>query len=90
MVLTGFADAESSFIVYRTKSKNLKLGWRVRPGFQINLHKKDIALLKKKKKIKSFFVVGEIYEQEESCIYIVNSFKDLPVIIEHFNNYPLI
>lgn len=28
--------------------------------------------------------------KKNSCIYIVNSFKDLPIIIAHFDKYPLI
>nr|YP_009558612.1 hypothetical protein [Capillidium heterosporum]AZZ06712.1 hypothetical protein [Capillidium heterosporum] len=85
--ITGFADGESNFTIIITKNKSLKVGYRVQPSFQINLHKKDINLLNK---IKSFWAVGKIYEQKESCIYVVNSFKDLPVIIEHLDKYPLI
>lgn len=56
--------------------------------FQIGLHKKDKALLEK---IQSYFGVGGIYKQgPESIKYVVGSRNDLEVIINHFDNYPLI
>jgi hypothetical protein len=41
-------------------------------------------------KIQTFLGVGEIYHKEESSNYMVQSLKDLNVIINHFNNYPLL
>ena len=42
-------------------------------------------------RIKNFFKVGKIYIRKDGYIeYIVNSVKDMEVIINHFNNYPLI
>lgn len=41
-------------------------------------------------KIKEFLGVGQVYEHKESCIFMVNSFKDIYPIIEHFDKYPLI
>ena len=60
----------------------------VHPFFKLNLHKADIALLKK---IQSFYGVGKIYESKaNSAEYIVGSLKDLTdVIIPHFDKYPL-
>lgn len=43
------------------------------------------------KRILDFFKVGKIYTRKDGYIeYIVNSVKDMEVIINHFNNYPLI
>ena len=56
--------------------------------FDVNLHKKDLDLLNS---IKDFFGVGKVYlNTNDSCIYTVQSIKDLAIIINHFNNYPLI
>ena len=44
--ITGFVDGEGCFLITVRKYNKLKVGWRVQPAFQINLHKKDIALLK--------------------------------------------
>jgi hypothetical protein len=43
--MTGFIDAEGSFIVSIEKNKELKLGWRVRSIFSICLHLRDLPLL---------------------------------------------
>jgi hypothetical protein len=85
--LTGFSDGESNFTIRIVKSNSVKVGWVVQPVFQIGLHKKDINLLEK---IQAFWGVGEIYHKEESCNYMVLSLRDLKVIINHFDNYPLI
>jgi hypothetical protein len=65
--VTGFADGESNFTILFTKNKTLKLGWRVQPSFQINLHKKDLNLLQE---LKSYWGVGEIYEQKKILVSI--------------------
>ena len=50
--------------------------------------KKDIALLEK---IKSFFGVGEIFQQTPSLYcYRVSSIKEILIIINHFNKFPLL
>ena len=43
--ITGFADAESSFIISIYYNDNSKLKWRVTPSFSIHIHIKDILLL---------------------------------------------
>ena len=85
--VTGFSDGESSFYIGIIKSDKSKLGFYVLPCFQINIHKKDLDLLKS---LKSFWGVGKIYTQKESCSYFVNSLKDLTIIVQHFEDYPLI
>jgi hypothetical protein len=70
------------------KSDNLKVQWQARLFFQISLHVKDKILLEQ---IKDFFGVGEIYSKtSDSIIYSVKSIKDLTIIIDHFEKYPLI
>lgn len=53
--------------------------------FQICLHKKDISILKD---IKSTLKVGGISDNTTNSVsFRVTSFKDLEVIINHFDNY---
>lgn len=86
--LTGFADAEGSFVLSITKSDNVKSGWVIKPRFSIHLHKKDIFILEA---IKNYLGVGEIYTQGTvSAQYRVFSIKDLQLVIDHFDKYPLI
>lgn len=66
----------------------MKTGWSVYLQFGIVLHKKDRLLLES---IKTFFGnVGNITEGNQKVQYRVSSIKDLEVIIEHFDNFPLI
>jgi hypothetical protein len=86
--ITGFADAESCFSIRITKSTTHLTGWQVQPRFSIGLDKRDLALLKK---IQSFFGVGKISTYNSNVVYFrVISVKDLAVIIDHFDKYPLI
>jgi hypothetical protein len=86
--VTGFTDAEGSFLINIQKRSDLKLGYSISLSFKIKLHSKDKELLEK---IFNFFNVGKIYIRKDGYIeYIVNSMKDIEVIINHFNNYPLI
>jgi hypothetical protein len=63
-------------------------GYRFEVNFQIELHKKDLALLEQ---IQKFFGVGKIYSKNRDSIsYLVTSIKDLQVIKDHFDCYPLI
>jgi hypothetical protein len=70
------------------KFNNETGGYGVRVKFQIALHNKDKALLEL---IQSYFGVGYIGKQREnSCQYTVTSIKELPVILTHFESYPLL
>jgi hypothetical protein len=52
------------------------------------LHKKDLPILNS---IKAYFGVGNIsVKANGSCVYYVQSIKDLDVILNHFDKYPLI
>lgn len=87
--VSGFSDAEASFSIRITRDKNRKTGWRISPIFSIELHNRDILLLKR---IWAFFNVGTFTEQKNGKVtYYVQSFADLTkVIIPHFNKYPLL
>ena len=83
--LSGFIDAEGCFFVSIVKQKT---GWSVRATFQITLHQKDLALLKQ---IQAFLGVGGItLDKSKGCAhYRVQSIKDLKVVIDHLEKYPL-
>lgn len=85
--VTGFADAESTFNVLVQPRSDSKTKWRVKAIFAIGLHKKDIAILED---IQTWFGVGRIYNSGTKVYYRVESFKDLQVIIDHFDKYPLV
>jgi len=87
-VITGLADSEGSFIIsLQTSDSNIK--WKVKPSFSLTVHKKDIEILEK---FKNTLGVGKIRIKGDTnrVEYIVESFKELPIIIEHFDSYPLI
>lgn len=52
-LITGFIDAEGSFVIIFRKNLKLKLGFQVQASFQLRLHSKDRDLLLL---IKSFFL----------------------------------
>ena len=87
--VTGFSDGEGCFHVSIIKDKSYKLGFKVILFFEINLSEKDLALLEQ---IKSFFRIGSINynKKTKSFMFIVSSSKDLKIIIDHFNQFPLI
>jgi hypothetical protein len=86
--LTGFVDAEGCFSIKILENAKLKTKWRVRPVFSITLHVKDLALLQS---IKNNLGVGNISKSgEKAVMYAVDSIKEIPVIINHFDKYPLI
>lgn len=89
--VTGFTDAEGCFMININRRETNKMGWQVRPCFQIKLHHRDKELLMK---IKSFFSeVGTIVTNYNYnfAVYKVNSLYDITnVIIPHFKKYSLI
>ena len=88
--VTGFTDAEGSFNIVVAKSPQARTGWRVQARFIIELHIKDIALLRH---IKSFFKnVGTITINDTKKIArysVVDLNSIVNVIIPHFLNCPL-
>lgn len=86
--VTGFTDAEGSFLINIQPRPNHKLGYSISLSFKLKLHSKDKQLLEK---IIHFFNLDKIYTRKDGYVeYIVNSMKNIQVIIDHFNNYPLI
>ncbi len=88
MWVTGFTDAEGSFIVSISKrSKSNK--WLVRASFEIGVNNKDVTTLQD---LKSFFGVGKvsIRKYKNVASYSVTKNSDLiKIIIPHFTHFPL-
>ena len=86
--ITGFSDAEGCFSFAIKPDAKSKLKWRTSPLFVIKLHIKDIAILEL---IKNTLMVGKIRKNGQNSVqYIVESIKELQVIVDHFNKYPLV
>lgn len=90
--LTGLVDAEGCFRISILKNKNFKednnVPFKTRLYFQLSLHKKDENLLEL---LKNNLKVGSIYKSRpETYEYQVSSIKDIKIIIEFFDKYPLI
>ena len=85
--VTGFTDGEGCFWIDIYKDKAYKTGWRVKLFYQINLHRKDQALLEQ---TQNFFNVGRIYNSPTNSRYYVSSVTDLEIIIQHFDKYVLL
>lgn len=64
------------------------LPFSARLYFQIELHRKDEAILES---IQSMLGVGKIYRsRSDSSMLQVSSFKDMPAVLDFFDKYPLI
>lgn len=87
--LTGYIDAEGSFVVSVLKSSTTKTGRQVGVRFQVTSHIRDIAIMLD---IKAFFEgIGKIVISKDYCTYRVDSLKDITkFIIPHFDKYPLV
>jgi len=87
--VTGFVDGEGCFTISISKDKIKKIGWHVKLSFEIILHSKYKVLLEKIKNF--FFDVGSITKNSLTKLhYRVQSINDLEVIIDHFDNFPLL
>ena len=86
--ITGFTDAEGCFSFAIKPDAKSTLKWRSSPLFLIKLHIKDIAILEL---IKHTLMVGKIRTNGTNSVqYIVESIKELQVIVDHFNKYSLV
>jgi len=86
--LTGFSDAEGSFIISIYKDNNSKLKWRISAYFSIHIHSKDVSLLEM---IHNTFGVGVLRKNNENTVlFRVSDIQELQVIIDHFKKYPLV
>lgn len=92
-VLTGLVDAEGCFRISILNNKNFKqdisnLPFKTRLYFQLSLHKKDENILEL---LKDNLKVGKIYKSRPELYELqVSSIKDIKLIIEFFDKYPLI
>jgi len=83
LFVTGFCDGESSFTLSIYKDNERKIGWGVIARFSIELHSRDLELLKQ---IKDYFGCGVIYlaHNNQAAIFSVSSIKDVTTsIIPH-------
>jgi hypothetical protein len=86
--ITAFADGDCCFYISKIKNCQLKIGWQTLACFEIDLDAKDKVLLDR---IQAYFGVGNVYKaKRNTCRYMVRTLKDLAVIIDHFDKYPLI
>jgi len=87
--ITGFVDAEGSFMIRVRKNPKYKVGFLVEAYFSIALHKKDLKVLQD---IQSYFGEGKIRNDAKDKVkFRVESLKDIvSVIIPHFEKYSLI
>jgi hypothetical protein len=87
--ISGFTDGEGSFWIYLQKNSKYLIGYQVKYEFTIVQHIKDRALLENIKL--SFNGVGAIDKHGELSVKSrVSSIKDILLIIDHFDKYPLI
>ena len=86
--LTGFSDAEGSFIISIYKDEKSKFKWRISAYFSIHIHIKDVLLLEQ---IHKTFGVGKLRKNNENTVlFRVSDIQELQTIIDHFKNYPLV
>lgn len=86
--ITGFVDAEGCFTTSIFKDSRMLLKWQVKPIFKISLHNKDLKILEA---LQRTWGVGKIYKHSANASeYRVSSLKNLRIIIDHFDKYPLL
>ncbi len=86
--ITGFSDAESSFIISIYKNTNNKLKWRVSAYFSIHVHVKDLLLIELIQKTLGVGIVRK--NNANTVLFRVSDIEELQVIIDHFKKYPLV
>ena len=86
--VTGFIDGEGCFSITIARHSKLKIGWGIKIIFSITLHEKDKTLLEQ---IQNYFGVGKILRSGDQLIQLrIESIKELALIIDHLEKYPLI
>lgn len=88
--ISGFIDAEGSFIIQVRKLPRNRTGWRVEARFKITLHKKDLAVLKK---LQAYFNGGGkiVKSGKNTFSYEIRSLEEInSVVLPHFETYYLI
>lgn len=64
------------------------MGYQIQAIFKVTLHNKDYDLLSQ---IQAYFGVGKITKHGNTTLqYMIRSLKELQIIINHFDRYPLL
>ena len=72
----------------QNKNKEYVVNYQIIALFKIKVHKKDLILLKM---IQNYFNgIGKIYEEGDAVTFVVSSVKEVKIIVNHFNKYPLV
>ena len=86
--VTGFVDGEGCFHITIAERISNKTGYSVNLSFSIGLHSKDTDILRT---IQAYFGgIGILSVTGSTVLWRVLSVKELMVIINHFDQYPLI
>jgi len=85
--LSGFASAESCFLVGITKSNLCRAGYQVYLTFIITQHIRDELLMKG---LKEFFGYGRLSRKRDVYEFQVSKFSDVEKIIAFFEKYPIL
>lgn len=86
--VTGFIDGEGCFSISITSHSKTQTAWAVKISLTVTLHEKDKALLEQ---ICNYFGVGKIRRSGGQLLqFRVDSMKELLVILDHLEKYPLI
>lgn len=84
--LTGFTQADGSFVVVYDKRLQGKMPYRPRPYFVLTQSNRDIEMIKS---LHEYLGVGKLRIDRNSVNIVVRSIEDLlNVIIPHFDQYP--
>lgn len=86
--ITGFTDAEGSFMVSIIRSSTHRTGWEIQLCFQIRIHKRDLALLENIQA--SLGGIGRITFEKDLCVFRVRTLNQIFSLIDFFDLYPLI
>lgn len=88
--ISGFTDAEGSFLLEVRRDSTCRAGWLIVARFSITLHQRDLELLQS---IQAYFGgVGRISTGgRDTLSYRINSQADIKRwVLPHFDRYPLI
>jgi len=87
--ITGFVDGEGCFLINIVTRSDQILGFNVNLVFKLKLHSRDIELLKSIRN--TLGQIGNIIIRKDGYVeFIVSSKKDLEILINHFESYPLL
>ena len=86
--ITGLTEADGSFIISFEKNKEMLLGFRIVPIFNVTQHIDSINVLNE---LKNYFNCGHIITNGNTASFVIKGVKNiLAEIIPHFIKYPLL